>query len=190
MQYVDWTPQLAIDPPVYLDANVLVGTIIRTHRLYPTCVRLTATLLAGKSSVLISPVSLDECLWATAKLAYCQLTHQHPYTKGWNKKTYLKWCEKIFASYEGWITAVGSMIKDWSNAGVPIEVIPKTDALWEHVVDLTPKYMQQLKLTPADAIHLALAQTHARTFITADSDFEVLRKNPAAGELVILHLVA
>lgn len=189
MQYVDWTPQLTIDPPVYLDANVLVGAIVRTHRLYPTCVKLTATLLTGKSSVLVSPVSLDECLWATAKLAYCQLTHNPP-SAHWNKRIYLRWCEKIFESYEGWITAVGSMMKDWSNAGVPIEVIPKTEALWGHVVDLTPSYMQQFKLSPADAIHLALAQTHARTFITADSDFEEVCKNPPPGELVILHLAA
>lgn len=190
MQYVDWTPQLAIDPPVYLDANVLVGAIVRTHRLYPTCVRLTATLLAGKSSILLSAVSVDECLWATAKLAYCQLFGHDPSTKGWNKPTYLRWCEKIFESYEGWITAVGSMMKDWSSAGVPIEVIPKTDVLWEHVVDLTPHYMRQFKLSPADAMHLALAQTHARTFITADSDFEEIKKNPPVGELVILHLAA
>jgi len=190
MQYIDWTPQLTIDSPTYLDANVLVGTIVRTHRLYPKCIKLMANLLIGKSSVLISPISLDECLWATAKLAYCQLAHQHPSTKGWNKQTYLRWCERIFQSYEGWITAVGSMMKDWSNAGVPIEVIPKTDALWEHVVDLTPDYMKQLKLTPADAIHLALAQTHARTFVTADSDFEEVRENPPAGELVIVKLAA
>ena len=85
---------------------------------------------------------------------------------------------------------MGSMMKDWSNAGVPIEVVPKTEALWERVVGLAPGYMQQLKLTPADAIHLALAQTHAQTFITADSDFEEVRKNPPAGGLVILHLAA
>jgi len=191
MQYVDWTPQLTVDPPVYLDANILVGTIVRTHHLYPTCVKLIATLLTGKSSVLISPVSLDECLWATAKLAYCRLfKHPHPSTVRWSKDIYLKWCEKIFESYEGWITAVGSMMKDWSNAGVPIEVIPKTDALWEHVVDLTPHYMRQFKLSSADAMHLALAETHARTFVTADSDFAEIQKNPPAGELVILHLAA
>lgn len=190
MHYVDWTPQLTIDSPAYLDANVLVGAIVRTHRLYPNCIQLTANLLTSKSSVLISPVSLDECLWATAKLAYCQLAHQRPSTKGWNKTTYLRWCEKIFQSYEGWITAVGSMIKDWSAAGVPIEVVPKTQALWDLVVDLAPGYMKEFKLSPADAIHLAFAQTHARTFITADSDFEVIRKNPPSGELLIIHLAA
>ncbi len=178
---------MTIDSPVYLDANVLVGAIVNTHRLYPKCIKLTADLLIGKSSVLISPISLDECLWATAKLAYCKIFNQPPTAK-WGKNIYLRWCEEIFKSYEGWITAVGSMMRDWSNAGVPIKVIPRTDALWEHVVDLTPDYMQQLKLTPADALHLALAQTHARTFITADSDFEVVRANPPAGELVILHL--
>ncbi len=189
MQYVDWTPQLTVDPPVYLDANVLVGAIVSTHPLYPTCVRLTAALLTGKSSLLVSAVSLNECLWATAKLAYCQLANQHP-NSNWTKSIYLRWCDRIFQSYKGWLTAVGSMMKDWSNAGVPIEVVPKTEALWEHVVGLAPGYMQQFKLTPADAIHLALAQTHARTFITADSDFEVLRKNPLVGDLVILHLAA
>ena len=121
------------------------------------------------------------------KMAYCKINSQ-PSDALWSKKLYLKWRERIFESYAGWMTAVGSMMKDWSNAGVPIEVIPKTDALWERVVDLTPGYMQQLKLTPADAIHLALAQTHARTFVTADSDFEVVRANPPAGELVILHV--
>ncbi len=189
MQYVDWTPQLTVDPPAYLDANVLVGTVVSTHRLYPTCVKMMATLLIGKSSVLISPVSLDECLWATAKLAYCKINNQ-PSNAKWSKEIYLRWCEKIFQSYEGWITAVGSMMKDWSNTGVPIEVVPKTEALWAHVVDLVPGYMRQFKLTPADAIHLALAQTHARTFITSDSDFEAIRKNPPAGELVIIHLAA
>lgn len=189
MRYFDWTPQLAIDPPVYLDANILVGTIVRTHRLYPACVRLTATLLAGKSDILLSAMSVNECLWATAKLAYCQLAKQPP-NAHWSKRLYLRWCERIFASYEGWITAVGSMMKNWSSAGVPIEVIPKRDALWEHVVNLTPHYMREFKLSPADAMHLALAETHARTFITADSDFEEVQKNPPVGELVILHLVA
>ena len=187
MQYIDWTPQLTIDSPAYLDANVLVGTIVSTHRLYPKCIKLTADLLIGKASVLISPISLDECLWATAKLAYCQITNNPP-NAHWSKAIYLRWCEKIFQSYEGWITAVGSMMKDWSNAGVPIEVVPKTQALWDHVVDLAPSYMQQFKLSPADALHLAFAQTHARTFITTDSDFEVVRANPPAGELVILHI--
>ena len=189
MQYVDWTPQLTIDSPAYLDANVLVGAIVSTHRLYPKCINLTATLLTGKSRVLISPISLDECLWATAKLAYCKIFNK-PSSAKWSKEIYLRWCEKIFQSYEGWITAVGSMMKDWSNAGVPIEVVPETEALWADVVDLAPGYMQQLKLTPADAIHLAFAQTHARTFITADSDFEVIRGNPPPGKLVILHLAA
>ncbi|MBA7653114.1 hypothetical protein ES703_60957 [subsurface metagenome] len=189
MQYTDWTPQLTVESPVYLDANILVGTIVSNHRLYPMCIKLTATLLAGKSNILLSAVSVNECIWATTKLAYCAL-FGHPSNVKFSKDIYLKWREKIFESYGGWITAVGSMMKDWSNAGVPIEVIPKTDALWERVVDLTPGYMQQLKLTPADAIHLALAQTHARTFITADSDFEIVRANPPAGELVIVKLAA
>ena len=75
MQYIDWTPQMTIDSPAYLDANVLVGVIVNTHRLYPKCTQLTANLLTGKSSLLISPVSLDEYLWATSKLAYCKINN-------------------------------------------------------------------------------------------------------------------
>jgi predicted nucleic acid-binding protein len=189
MNYVDWTPQLPIDPPAYLDANVLVGAIVNTHRLYPSCVQLIGQLLTSKINILISPVSMSECLWATAKLAYCQLTNSRPHAN-WNKTIYLRWCERIFVSYEGWITAVSSMTKDWSNAGVPIEVVPKTQALWENVVGLAPTFMRQLKLSPADAIHLAFAQTHAKTFITADSDYEIIRNTPPTGELTVIHLAA
>jgi len=100
----------------------------------------------------------------------------------------MRWLDRIFASHGAWITAVGTMIRDWSNVGVPIEVIPKTDILWGQVTDLAPSYMQDFKLCPADAIHLALAETHAQTFVTADSDFEEVRKNPPSGKLVIIHI--
>lgn len=187
MQYIEWTPQVTINPPVYLDANIIIGSIVNTHRLYPTCVNLTANLLISKSTVLISPVTLNECLWAVSKLAYCQLSNNRP-NANWNMSIYMRWLDRIFASYGAWITAVGTMIRDWSNVGVPIEVIPKTDILWGQVTDLTPSYMQDLKLCPADAIHLALAETHAQTFVTADSDFEEVRKNPPSGKLVIIHI--
>ncbi len=187
MDYVDWTPQMTIDSPAYIDANILVGAIVSTHRLYAKCVQLTADLLLGRANVLISPIVLDECLWATAKLAYCHLTNSPP-TAHWTKRLYVRWCERIFESCEGWITAAGSMIKDWADAGVPIEVVPKTQTLWDNAVDLAPSYMQQLRLSPADALHLAFAQTHARTLITADSDFEAIQANPLPGELVIVRL--
>lgn len=187
MDCVDWAPHMTVDSPAYLDANVLVGAIVSTHRLYAKCVQLTADLLVRKANVLISPISLDECLWATAKLAYCELTNSPP-TAHWNKRLYLRWCERIFESYEGWIVAVGTMIKDWLAAGVPIEVVPKTQVLWDHVVDLAPAYMRDLGLSPADALHLAFAQTHARTLITADSDFEAIRASPPEGELVVVQL--
>lgn len=186
MQYINWQPASPIESPVYLDANVLVGTTINGHPLYTSCVQLVAALLINKANILISSIAVDECMWATAKLAYCQLTHKPSNTR-WNKIIYRENCEQIFKSYGTWITSIGNMIKDWKKAGASISLVP-LDIVFEDVVDLAPRYMNQFKFTPADAFHLAIAEKQAKTFITADSDFDILQQNLPAGNLVIIQL--
>jgi len=187
MEYVEWNSELDIEAPIYLDANIIVGAVVRNHPLYESCAKLTAKILIAKADILVSMVQLDESLWAIAKLCYCDINN-HPMNVNthWTKKTYKKWCEKIFSSYEGWITAPGFMIKEWSEVGVPVEVIPKTEAQLNMILEMTSKYMRDFKLTPADAIHLATAQSSAKTFITADSDFKEVSKSPPEGDLVIV----
>ncbi len=187
MEYTDWQPTMTIQSPVYLDANVLVGTIVSNHPLYQSCVKLTAAILIAKVKVVISVLALDEAIWAIAKLAYCQLTN-NPSKTHWNPKIYEKWCDQIFESYGSWITSVCEMVKDWENAGVNIDFAPSIDSEYRDVINKAPDYMRQFKLTPADAFHLAIAEKKAKTFITADLDFSKLQQNLPSGNLTIIHL--
>lgn len=189
MQYVDWVQGLDIDEPVYLDASILVGSLISMHPLYGKCANLIGKLLADKVEIMLSMVAVDESIWILAKLAYCEIYNQ-PWDAHWNPRIYARRREKIFQSHESWINSVRKAVEDWTNAGAKIDVVPKTRELFKDVLDLIPVYMKDVKLTPADAVHLALAQKHARSFLTADSDFDEVRQNPPAGDLVVVKLTA
>jgi len=190
MQYVDWVQGLDIDEPVYMDANILVGSLISKHPLYGKCANVLGKLLADKVEIMLSVVSVDESIWAIVKLAYCELHHYKPSKTLWNANIYRRHRDEIFQSYESWINYVGKAVKDWTNAGAKIDVVPKTRELFEAVLDLIPVYMKEVKLTPADAVHLAIAQKHARAFLTADSDFAEVRQNPPPGDLVVIKVTA
>lgn len=185
MQYVDWVQGMDIAPPVYVDANILVGSIISNHPLYGKCVNLTGRLLADKAEIMLSVLSVDESIWAITKLAYCDI-YGHPPGTNWSKRVYRNQRERIFRSHEGWINSVRDTIKDWANAGARIDVVPKNREAFEDIMDLIPVYMKDMKLTPADAVHLAVAQKHSRSFLTADSDFDEVRQNPPVGDLVVI----
>ena len=187
MQHVDWVQGLTIDEPVYMDANILVGSLISKHPLYSKCANLIGKLLADKVEMMLSMVSVDESIWIIAKLAYCEI-YNRPWNAHWNPSIYRRHRDEIFQSYESWINSVGQAVEDWSNAGAKIDVVPQTREFFEDVLDLIPIYMKDVKLTPADAVHLAVAQKHARSFLTADSDFDEVRQNPPAGDLVVIKL--
>jgi predicted nucleic acid-binding protein len=189
MQHVDWVQGLSIDEPVYIDANILVGSLIRQHPLYSKCANLIGILLADNVEIMLSVVAVDEATWIIAKLAYCEIYNQ-PWDTNWNPRIYRRQRERIFQSHESWISSVGKAVEDWTSAGAKIEVVPETYALFKDVIDLIPVYMNDVKLTPADAIHLALAQKHARSFLTADSDFDEVRQNPPEGDLVVVKVAA
>ena len=189
MQHVNWVQGLTIVGPVYMDANILVGSLVRRHPLYSKCANLLGRLLADKVEVVLSMVSVDESIWIITTIAYCEV-YNHPWNTNWNPGIYRRQRERIFQSYGGWISSVGKAIEDWTNAGAKIEVVPQTRALLKDVLDLIPVYMKDVKLTPADAVHLAVAQKHANSFLTADSDFDEVRQNPPAGNLVVVKLMA
>jgi len=186
--YIDWQPGTVVEPPVYLDANVLVGAVISGHRLYRSCITLLGELLLNRSRILVSALSIQECLWAIVRLSYYDLNNRQPPNAHFTQVIYKRWCDRIFAAYGSRINAVNSMLNDWVSAGVQIEVVPGMDTFWS-VSRMTPAYMRQLRLAPADAFHLALAQAHARTFITGDADFQSVTKQSYPGELIILHIV-
>lgn len=187
MRYLDWQPNQIIVPPVYLDANVLVGSKVSNHPLYASCVQVLASILTAQACILVSALSLDESIWATAKLAYLELNNL-PSNSNWSKKVYQRWCEKIFEKYGSWLNAACDMVRDLKNAGAQIDFVPGTYAEFNNMLDMAPRYMSQFKLTPADAFHLALAGGRAQTFITADADFEILQSTVTTGGLTVIHL--
>lgn len=187
MVCIDWRPGTQIDGPVYVDANVLVGAIIRNHRLYASCASVIGQLLVTQCCVQVSAVAVEECLWAIAGHCYREMYHHKPTVK-FTKATYSKWRDQIFAKYSARMTAIGSMLRDWARAGVPIDVIPTMGPEWDRTLELLPLYMRQCRLTPADACHLALAENYARTFITADADFRTAANVLSAPSLTILHI--
>jgi predicted nucleic acid-binding protein len=190
MRYVDWVQGLAIAEPVYVDANILVGSLIRNHPLYSKCANLLGRLLADKVEIILSVVCVDESIWALARLAYCEMHNYRPSKTLWNRNIYRRHRDEIFQSYESWINSVGKAVEDWTTAGAKIDVVPKTRQLFEDVLALIPVYMKEVKLTPADAVHLAIAGKHARSFLTADSDFDEVRQNPPQGDLVVIKVTA
>lgn len=187
MRYLVWQHTQIITPPVYLDANVIVGSKVSNHPIYASCVQILANMLMAHADIIVSALSLDESIWATAKLAYLELNNL-PSNSHWSKKIYKKWCGRIFEKYGPWLNAACDMVRDLKNAGAQIDFVPGTDAEFSKMLDLAPKYMNQFDLTPADAFHLALAECRAKTFITADSDFATLQNNSTMGSLTIIHI--
>jgi predicted nucleic acid-binding protein len=188
MRYTAWAAGDAIDSPVYLDANVLVGATVSRHQLYAKAAQLIGELLASQARILVSLVAVEESVWALAKLSYCELYRQ-PSNALFSQSIYNRCREEIFQKYGPRMQAIGLMLRDWSDAGVAVEVVPKTDADFLSVCDLTPRYMRDYKLTTADAAHLALAETHAASFVTADSDFQRVASQAPPDTLAVVHLL-
>ncbi|MCJ7510612.1 MAG: type II toxin-antitoxin system VapC family toxin [Dehalococcoidia bacterium] len=173
---------------MYLDANVLVGATVRRHALYTKAAQLIGELLASQARILVSLLAVQEALWALANISYCELYNQ-PSNASFTQTIYNRWREQIFQKYGPRMQAIGLMLRDWSDAGVAVEVVPKTDADFLSVCDLTPRYMRDYKLTTADAAHLALAETHAASFVTADSHFKQVATQAPPNALAVVHLV-
>lgn len=185
---MEWQPGTSIAAPVYLDANVLVGAVVRGHRLYAKTAQLIGELLASQARILVSLLTVQESLWALARIFYYELANQPP-DAHFSQSIYKRWRDRIFQAHGPQMEAPPSMLQDWTYAGVMVEVVPRTDSDFLEVTSRIPKYMRQYELTPADAAHLALAEVYASTFATADSGFQRVVQQAPPHPLNILHLV-
>jgi predicted nucleic acid-binding protein len=183
-----WNVGMAVEGPVYLDANVVVGGLVHSQALYKASARLLGELIANKTPILLSDVVLSEALWAMAKVAYCDLMNQWNRAR-WNKEIFQRHHAAIFARQGAKIAAAPNWILSLANAGYPIDVVRSTQPQWLRVVDQTHAFMRDFRLTTNDAIHLALAAAHARTFITADRrDYASVVGQGAPAGLAMLQL--
>ena len=176
---------MGLASPLYVDSNVLVAGTITKHPLYGPAAQLIGELLLNQTTLMISLLTVHECLWALAQYSYLDL---NPGTgPNWNQKIYRRWRDRIFESYSDRLGAVTSMLQDWSQAGIPLLFVPD-EASFLNVSDLTLHLMRVYPLAPGDAAHLALARTYAKAFVTADKDFA----SPAEDldDLTVIHLAA
>jgi predicted nucleic acid-binding protein len=185
MQYSAWQSGSPVASPAYLDANVLVGAVVRGHPLYGITAKLTGGLLDSGVHILVSALTVEESLWAMAKLSYCEL-HNQPSSAAFKESIYKRHLQEIFSMHGARIHAITQMLRDWSDAGATIEVVPKTNGELLQASALTSKYMCRYNLTPADAMHLALAEAHASSFVTADAQFRRVANEAPPNGLVIV----
>jgi predicted nucleic acid-binding protein len=188
MIFATWQPGQPITPPIYLDANVLVGASVSQHRLYRSCATLLGDLLSNNWKILLSDLAFSESQWAIARISYSDLNRQ-PSDAHFSKRLYLRWASRVFNQYGPRFQAISVLVKRLTPQGFPIDVVPQSIQEWSQVMDLSYQYMQTYGLTPADAIHLGLAQTHAQTFVTGDGDFfSRLHTTSSGSGLTVLHL--
>jgi predicted nucleic acid-binding protein len=189
MQYSAWQPGTPVASPAYLDANVLVGALVRGHSLYGITGQLTGELLASGAHILVSVLTVEESFWAMARLSFYQLIGQKVTARtSFSESIYRRHLPRIFREYGARMDAVTRALRDWSDAGVTVEVVPKTETAFLRASAATPKYMHQFGLTPADAAHLAIAEAHASSFVTADRKFRAVAGQDVADGLVIVGL--
>jgi predicted nucleic acid-binding protein len=189
MQYSAWQSGTPVASPAYLDANVLVGAVVRGHPLYRITAQLTGELLASGVQILVSVLTVEESFWAMARLSFYELTGQRV-TAGthFSESVYRRHLSRIFQEHGARMDAVTRALRDWSDAGITVEVVPKTKTAFLSASAATPKYMRQFGLTPADAAHLAIAEAHANSFVTADRKFRTVAGQASADGLVIVAL--
>lgn len=183
MPFSDWQPGIDIASPVYLDSGFLIATIVRRDARYAKAARLLGGLFASQAPILLSVVTLSESLWILAKLSYCELFN-HPSRAQWNEQIFGRHRASIFASYGSRMSAIHDMVRDWSQAGIRIEVIPANVGDFHNIARAATEYMRTLGLSSGDAVHLATAESQARSFITVDSGFQ----RAASSSLEIVHI--
>ena len=187
MQLVTWSPHISIQPPVYLDANILVGYLIRGHRLYRAASQVVAEILASQSQLVISSLVMQESLWGIVAASWYEMIRQPP-KDAFTLTIYNRWKDKLLKTYGPRFTALSTTVKSWADAGHPISVIPATQDELISITSEAPTFMRQLRLPPADAFHMSSAVAGAKTFITSDAAFNNASVNSLPGSLVVLYV--
>lgn len=171
MSYSVWQPGTVITSPVYLDSGIVIAALVRGQARYAKAAQLLADLLMAQAHIVISLLTLSESLWGLAKLSYCDLFRQR-YSQHFSPDLYRRWCDQIFEKYGERMETVNTMFRSWSQAGIPVELVPTTGPEFDQVCSGAIRYMREHHLPSADAAHLASAEAQARSFVTTDSHFQ------------------
>ena len=171
MPFTTWTQDSEVLGPVYIDAGVIIASLCSKDARHTNSALALAQILTSEQELILSALTVSECLWAIAKLSYCELNNQKT-TAHWNLTVYRKHRETIFESFGDRMTGVGRLIHEFSAAGVPVAVRPADQASLEGASIDAATHMRDLAMASADAVHLALAEQGAQSLLTTDSGFQ------------------
>ncbi len=183
-----WQPGHTFDAPVYVDANVLVGYAASSHHLYKSCRVVVGDMLMAGVPILVSMISLQEAWWGMFRESYRRINRQRPGSR-FSRSAYRKHRAAAFQNHGQWIEGVARVVHDWQGAGHPVDVVPDSTTFAPAMTAAAIRYMRDFDFTPDDALHLALAEAHAGTYVTADSDFK-RAEGVSSSKLEIVHLTS
>jgi predicted nucleic acid-binding protein len=158
--------------------------------LYKSCQEVFGEIFIARVPILMSMITLQEAWWGVFRESYRRINRQGTGTK-FSRNTYRRHRAATIQNHSHWIEGVAQAIHGWKSVGHPVQIVPDSETFSPSITDAAVSYMRDLALTPDDALHLALAEAHAGTFVTADSDFGKAIRNAAATpptSLEILHL--
>lgn len=176
MPYSEWHPGVTLPAPVYLEASVVVTYFIAKDPRYKETTQLFGDLLVEKTDLLISTLTVSECLWGLAKVSYHEL-FRHKSNVKFSPAIFRTHVDDIFERFGDRMNSVHHWLRDWRAAGIKIDLLPTSNDI-ERISAAAPVYMKTFQLASADAVHLAAAETAAASFLTTDRDFERAQGSP------------
>jgi predicted nucleic acid-binding protein len=183
---VEWVEGAPLEPPVYLDASVVVAFLVRGHAFYDSAARLLAQVLGTASPIVLSDLVVVESVWGLTKLAYKE--HFRAQTNQLDPTKYRRNHAAIFASQSAKVTSFASWLEALETIPHPFSHVRPNRAEFLELPTHLVEYMETFGLEGSDAANLALARAgKARTFVTADSDYrDIPTPEPGSGLTVVL----
>ena len=168
-----------IRSPAYIDANFLVYYSVGSYLvpdLQTVARNVMGDLLAQGVSILVSLVSVEEAWWATLEELFCRHIWQSPPTGEQcrlnRKKAHSNWAQLML--YRSEVEKIVENLQELRNHGADIRFVPEVGDAFE-VCHNAPNLMEKHSLFSADALHLSLALSQAKTLITFDvGDFKTV----------------
>ena len=174
--------------PVYLDTNIIVGGLVRRHSLFSAAAAVIADVMMYRSRLVLSDMVTHESYWALLAEAFAMSQGQRSGALRMTAGIFRRHSEALFGDYAGTISVADQWVSGLVSAGHPVDVVCSPSDVWARQSQRSYTFMREFGLLPADAVHLSLAEAHAKTFVTADRGFRSVAGANAPTDLDILEV--
>ncbi len=163
--------------PAYVDANFLKNYAVGAQRVPNAQIlarNVMGDLLAQGVTILVSLITVEEAWWGTIHELYCRHIWQpsSPNARCRFRRDEAEQNLNRLMQHKDELKKIVGDLQELRNAGADIRFVPEVAKSFEVCQDV-PDRMQSQGLLSADALHLSLAFSYAKTFITFDvRDFQ------------------